>query len=167
MAETSESSRKHLRKKRHGGRYCAAGGPGSYSCTNTSYTEGVSMHVFPKDEETRNKWTKFVRIHRPNFVPLPGKGSALCSQHFESSCYTFSLDVGSPFKRFMERGSLPTIFAKPPDETCSSSQSSRDKRDVSWGLACTCSAGLYDLYFPYIHILDLVFFFITEWQSVP
>ena len=31
-----------------------AGGPGNVSCTNSIYTPGVSMHVFPKNEKARN-----------------------------------------------------------------------------------------------------------------
>ena len=59
-----------------------AGGPGNVSCTNSIYTPGVSMHVFPKNEKARNLWVRFVRRHRDGFVLTPA--SALCSVHFEA-----------------------------------------------------------------------------------
>jgi len=55
------------KKVNRGGRYCVAGGPGSTSCTNTSYTHGIKMHQFPKDEAVRQKWVKFIERHRPTF----------------------------------------------------------------------------------------------------
>ena len=47
-------------KGKRGGRYCVAGGPGSTSCTNTSYTSGIKMHQFPKDEAV---WMKGIGLH--------------------------------------------------------------------------------------------------------
>ena len=32
------------------GRRCSAGGPNLVSCANSQHTEGISMHLFPKDE---------------------------------------------------------------------------------------------------------------------
>ena len=40
-----------------GGKYCVAGLPDNVSCTNTSYTEGISIHIVPKNPETLQKWT--------------------------------------------------------------------------------------------------------------
>ena len=97
-----------------GGRYCVAGGPNKTSCTNTSYTEGVSMHYFPSAEDVRQKWTNFVRRHRKDFTP--SKSSSLCSVHFADSCFEqrpalYSSDVSvelMKFKRFLIKGSIPT-----------------------------------------------------------
>ena len=47
-------------KKKSLGKYCVAGGPGNVSCTNNSRTEGISMHMFPHDDATREKWVRFV-----------------------------------------------------------------------------------------------------------
>lgn len=119
--------------KKRGGRYCVAGGPKNISCTNTSYTDGISMHVFPKNDDARRKWTRFVQRHRPNFSP--SSTSALCSVHFEVSCFerNISLDLGdqapsNTLKKFLKRGSIPTIdcaVSSEPRET-----SSREKRKV-------------------------------------
>ena len=71
---------------KRGGKSCAAGGPGQISCTNNSYSPGVSMHIFPRNPKVRTQWLKFVRVHRPDFVDTAY--SALCSVHFEESCFT-------------------------------------------------------------------------------
>ena len=43
------------RKKHKSGKFCVAGGPGLVSCKNTTYTEGISMHLIP--ERCDNKVT--------------------------------------------------------------------------------------------------------------
>ena len=53
-----------------GGRRCVAGGPNLVSCANSQHTEGISMHLFPKEEtdpQRRRKWVNFVHKHRPSF----------------------------------------------------------------------------------------------------
>ena len=67
-------------KRRHGGTYCAAGGPSNYSCKNTNFVEGITMHKFPKDKELRKKWLKFVHTHRPNFDSSSLKRCHVCVQ---------------------------------------------------------------------------------------
>lgn len=123
---------------RRGGKYCVAGGPNDVSCMNTSYTTGISMHKFPKDENQRKKWTKFVRKHRAKFEP--SKTSALCSAHFESTCYVRRLDISlkdgedpstpSPtlLKR-LEAGAVPTIDTVVPIGT--PTETRRGRRQVS------------------------------------
>jgi hypothetical protein len=92
---------------RRGGRYCVAGTPQKVSCKNTSYTPGIKMHAFPKDQKTSQKWVQFVRKHRVDFKE-PTKHSSLCSAHFEDSCYSRRfLDESSDY-RVLERGSIPT-----------------------------------------------------------
>lgn len=71
---------------KHGGKTCVAGAPGLISCTNNSYSPGISMHVFSKDESVRSQWVKFVRTYRPDFQPTDY--SYLCSLHFNKSWYT-------------------------------------------------------------------------------
>ena len=82
------------------GKYCVTGGPGNVSCTNNSRTEGISMHLFPRDDVTRQKWVRFVRRHRANWQP--SKTSVLCSVHFELSDFEQRLDLnlgeGSSFQ---------------------------------------------------------------------
>ena len=73
------------------GRYCVAGAPNNQSCTNTSYTLGISMDQFPVDRAVREKWVKFVQRHRVDFKEPISKHASLCSVHFERSCYENSL----------------------------------------------------------------------------
>ena len=40
---------------KHGGKYCVAGAGNNKSCTNTSYTPGISMHLFPSDPKIKEK----------------------------------------------------------------------------------------------------------------
>ena len=108
-----------------------ADGPNKTSCTNTSYTEGVSMHYFPSDESAKQSWIKFVRRHRKDFIP--SKSSALCSVHFEDSCFELRAAVLSPeseikFKRFLVKGAIPTRDTVVP---YSSPESKRKRRKVS------------------------------------
>lgn len=102
------------KKKKHGGLYCVAGGSNNISCKTNSYTEGISLHIFPKDPSVRKKWISFVKVHRTDFVE-PTDYSALCSLHFEKDCYnqrfTFE-ELGnqsSKIKRTLHRNAIPTI----------------------------------------------------------
>lgn len=108
-----ESTTQPSAKKRVCGKYCVAGGPGQVSCTNSSLTPGISMHLFPADVGLRRQWTKFVQKHRPGFKPT--KTSVLCSNHFTSDCFTRRLDLCTDenvsTSRRLEKGSVPTINA--------------------------------------------------------
>ena len=42
-----------LEKKKRGGKYGVAGISSKKSSKNNCHTEGISMHLFPKDEEVR------------------------------------------------------------------------------------------------------------------
>ena len=90
--------------------YCVAGWPNGKSCTNSQHTDGVSMHRFPmKDKERLNKWTAFVRRHRPKFIPQ--KYSVLCSTHFADSAYTVNAEIAKSLrmKRQLCPDAVPTI----------------------------------------------------------
>ena len=118
------------KKKKRGGLYCVAGGPEGRRCTNCTHTEGKSMHAFPKDPSTRRLWTKFVQLHRSDFL-RPTNTSVLCSDHFNTSCFAFRFgDLN--FRRQLEKGSLPTIYTP---EKCESNPEKplpeREKRLVS------------------------------------
>ena len=105
---------------REGGRYCVAGAPNNQSCTNTSYTPGISMHQFPVDRAVREKWLKFVQQ---------------CSVHFERGCYenslAFTLEGIANTKRnkVLIKGSIPTIHAVVSE--VSEELTDRKKRQVS------------------------------------
>ena len=102
------------KKKARGGKYCCAGAPNDTSCKNSTYTPGISMHVFPKNEKQRRQWVQFVRRHRAGFTPT--SASALCSVHFKPTDFVrrIDIDVGSSSssmtsQRRLEVGAIPTI----------------------------------------------------------
>lgn len=115
---------------KRGGKYCVAGSRGNVSCTNKSFCPGISMHRFPTDKVLCQKWTSFVRRHRPNFKP--SKTSVLCSAHFEPACFTqlaSVLSANCAKRRALEKGSIPTrdmvVSFSPPPLT------KRERRQVS------------------------------------
>jgi hypothetical protein len=96
------------------------------------------MHLFPAPANTRKKWVSFVRRYRPDFAPT--RYAALCSIHFEPSCFQqrYSLvELGGesnlPTKRRLERGAIPSIHAanEAPSNTQRGVLSERDRRQVS------------------------------------
>ena len=99
-------------KKRISGKYCVAGGPGNVSCTNNCKTEGISMHMFPREDAIRDKWVRFVRRHRADWQP--SKTSVLCSVHFDASDFEqrLGLDLGEAesfkTKRWLKKNAVPT-----------------------------------------------------------
>ena len=101
-----------------GGKCCVAGFSHQRSCRNSSRSEGISMHMFPRDEKKRTAWTSFVRKHRPNWNPTAT--SALCSAHFCASEFTQRLGINVPpavdrtrssisCKRFLNSEAVPTV----------------------------------------------------------
>ena len=116
---------------KHGGRYCVAGGPNKVSCKNTSYTPGISMRSFPKDVRLRRLWTQFVRRHRANFEP--SEHSALCSAHFEPTCFQRKLSLGDEAadktpRTFLKQRSVPNVDTVAPPTEDQLSYTDRDQR---------------------------------------
>ena len=114
--ETRKQWRARLRrnlKAKKGGSYCVAGAPNDVSCKNNTYTTGVSIHYFPKNEAVGQKWVRFVRRHRKDFTP--SNSSVLCSVHFEDSCFEYR-PIAVPrengefiqLKKRLISGSIPT-----------------------------------------------------------
>ena len=108
-------------------------GPGAVNCANKTGTPGITMHYFPKDETLRQKWTRFVRIHRKDFVST--KSSALCSANFDETCFhsksIAAFDAsGNPVnqKRRLILGSIPSKDTVVP---YTSPLTSRKRRMVS------------------------------------
>ncbi len=100
------------KKAKHGGRRCVAGGSSSISCSNSQYTDGVSVRLFPnkeKDTKRYNAWVRFVRTHRPDFECT--STSYLCSVHFESCCFTTNKEmaVALGMKLKLQKDAVPTI----------------------------------------------------------
>ena len=138
MAET--------KKSRPGKRYCVAGGPGAVNCANKTGTPGITMHYFPKDETLRQKWTQFVRIHRKDFVPT--KSSALCSVHFDETCFhsksIAALDEsGNPVnqKLRLSPGSIPSKDAVVPYTSPLTSQKRRMVSRQHYSATCKAKCG--------------------------
>jgi len=122
MAESA----KKVKKK--GGRYCVAGAPNNQSCKNNSYTPGVTMHQFPLDVNTREKWVKFVQRHRRDFRPT-SKYTSLCSAHFEDDCYNRTVQIaGLKMSRVLKKDAVPTRDTVIP--TQEKTLSVRSKRKV-------------------------------------
>ena len=128
MASDCDGVEPGRRKKR--GRYCVAGGPNQQSCRNTSYTPGITMHQFPKDEKLRQEWVRFVRRHRPNYK-AQSKYAALCSIHFDDSSFSRPIlaDTNVRWRRNLIPGAVSTRDSvnrySPPK------LSQRDKRQVT------------------------------------
>ena len=123
------------RASRPGKTYRVAGGPTAVNCANKTGAPGITMHYFPMDETLRQKWTRFVRIHRKDFVAC--KSSALCAAHFDDSCFhlkgiSISDDSGNsvkPKRRRLMLGSIPTKDTVVP---YTSPLTSRKRRMVSY-----------------------------------
>lgn len=98
------------------------------NCGNTN-ADGVSLHTFPKDPTLLKKWSDFVKLKRGAW-PGPTEYSALCSIHFEPSCFPFRTrfeieQMGVRPKRVtLTSVACPTIHASTPVETTTPSKSS-------------------------------------------
>lgn len=79
-------------------------------------TPNIKMHYFPTDKKLRDKWTRFVRMHRKDFVPK--KLSCLCFAHFDESCYRKQLVLAEKevlssidTEKKIIPGSIPYVFS--------------------------------------------------------
>ena len=115
VVDISRKRHKENLKKR-GGRYCVAGTPNQESCKNTSYTPGITMHLFPTEPKCRAQWIKFVQRHRVDFGEPINRYASLCSAHFEPSCFENSLatSMGFKVKNNLVTGSIPTRHTVDP-----------------------------------------------------
>ena len=117
------------RKKRKSGNICFAGRPGLVSCKNTTYTEAISIHLFPKGVTIRSQWELFVRRHRPNFKAT--NVSVLCSVHFEQSCFQHVINFGDvKQRRHLNKDDVPTVNLVLPSPLQEQEQSERERRQV-------------------------------------
>ena len=74
----------------------------------------MGFHKFPKDRETRKKWT--AKIGRENFDPdtyYLGQPS-LCDDHFEKECFDKDPAICRPlgYRCGLVKGAVPTKFTK-------------------------------------------------------
>ncbi|XP_071791562.1 uncharacterized protein [Asterias amurensis] len=74
--------------------------------------DGVSLHLFPADPKYRQLWAANVRLKRATKWSGPTSFSALCSEHFEPSCFESGMHHTFDMKRkvFLKHDAIPTIF---------------------------------------------------------
>ena len=141
MEESVSEASSETKQSKRGGRDCVAGTPNKKSCQNTTYTPGITMHQFPTDPKTREKWTSFARRHRKDFSAHGKSSISLCSAHFEETCFMKPLQLVAPditLKKVLIKGTVPTRDTFIPiQQTASSveSMSRREKRQVSCEIA--------------------------------
>ena len=86
-------------------------------CENSSKT-GHSTHLFPKDENLRRQWLKFVQVKRADFLQ-PTEHSIICGAHFTPECFEDDFKVKMGIKKTRNQlipGSVPTIQPQRPKE---------------------------------------------------
>lgn len=88
---------------------------------------GVGLFSFPKDEAVRSQWMKQVQQTRAKWNAT--KYSALCSEHFEASCFKEELkmaaQLGVAMRRQLKPGAVPSIFERPSHIPVHSSKDGR------------------------------------------
>ncbi|XP_061911106.1 THAP domain-containing protein 10-like [Entelurus aequoreus] len=113
------------KKKAVSGKRCAAAG-----CSNTkTNTTGVALFLFPKDGGQALLWNKEVKRKRLDWTTHT-KYSALCSEHFERSCFEegplqrAAMGIATTRRLVLKKGAKPTIFNRPRSGLSASSTSS-------------------------------------------
>lgn len=88
--------------KRKSGKRCVV-----MFCQNTNL-DGVSLHKFPRNVKTREKWDKFVRSKRQNWTPGSGH---ICSDHFKQDDFHDYMKNKEGFssKLVLKNMAIPTI----------------------------------------------------------
>ena len=79
-------------------------------CSKTT-KDGVSLHLFPADPKYRRLWAAKVRLTRAKWSG-PTSFSALCSEHFEPSCFESGIHHSFDMTRraILKHDAVPTIF---------------------------------------------------------
>ena len=79
-------------------------------CSNTP-KDGVSLHLFPRDEKVQQMWTPKVKLARANWSG-PSETSVVCSAHFKEDDFIdtrlYSL-FGMPKRRLLKSSAVPTL----------------------------------------------------------
>ncbi|KAK8779232.1 hypothetical protein V5799_019425 [Amblyomma americanum] len=73
--------------------------------------DGTALHKFPRDNEQRDAWIKFVRATGRHYW-TPAKTSVLCSLHFTTDSYynMYAAELGIPAQRRLRPGAVPTVY---------------------------------------------------------
>ena len=106
------------------------------TCSNTSETEGVSVHSFPSDKSISSKWIMFVQVKRVWKPNLSAKTRPLlCSKHFTPDCFKnyTKVSLGFATKLRLKDNAVPTIHDPEQNEASTSrgASSAVRKREVS------------------------------------
>ena len=91
------------------GKKCVVAG-----CSN-KHSDGVSLFLFPADENLRRQWTKQVQRTRACWKG-PTENSCLCSNHFTEDCFDPSSltasRLGLKRKLLLKPNAIPTVFIR-------------------------------------------------------
>lgn len=91
------------------GRMCVVAG-----CSKRQ-SDGVSVHVFPKDERQRAAWVRFVKLTGADWSG-PSQYTVICRDYFNDDCYevrfSYMKDFGIPVNKCLIKGSVPSIYPK-------------------------------------------------------
>ena len=111
--EVQESNTANTTKRRRTGYACAV----ADCCAR--HSDGVSLHKFPKVQEVRRQWIKFVSTCRADFGSSFGtrtENSRICERHFAPDCYPASYALseslglmGKPKRKDLLPTAIPTI----------------------------------------------------------
>ena len=93
------------------------------------------VHASPKNKSDRDKWVRFVRTHRANFIPL-GR-FMVYSEHFDKDCFERGHYVEGS-RRTPRSGSVSTIWLQKTAQEPPSSRSERKRKRVSRHVLLVC-----------------------------
>lgn len=103
-----------------------------YGCSRSS-SKGISLHPWPQDTSTAEKWKRFVKTKRKDWEPriIGETRSRVCSVHFTSDCFHNYQQVmdGYASRLSLKRDAVPTIHAdtSAPGDSSSDPSSSRQR----------------------------------------
>ena len=133
-----------------------------YGC-NSSGSDDISIHTFPKDPETRKKWICFVKNHRSCWDG-PTKHSVICSLHFSAD--DFEQDLQNKLMKIKKRknlrkGAVPCLFTPVAgqDSVHRSAFVKRERRRVRFNMISRCLR-LYSSYSCAVKIIYLLIVFL-------
>ncbi|KAK7473591.1 hypothetical protein BaRGS_00035138, partial [Batillaria attramentaria] len=89
-------------------------------CANhmRKHSDGISLHKFPNESNTRRQWIRFVQVCRADFGPAygtPNNNSMICERNFTSDAYDLpyqlkqSLGIECKGKRLLEDGNVNDV----------------------------------------------------------
>ena len=79
---------------------------------NKTTKDGVSLHLFPADPKYRRLWAAKVRLTRAKWSGPTSRFSALCSDHFDPSCFESGMFHTFDMRRkvILKHDAILTVF---------------------------------------------------------